>query len=78
MLAVVALISFIFTLNEFVIAQRVLQTNDHFTLPVGMQRLHQRTSTARAGGRSPPASLLAAIPVIALFLFAAAVDRRAG
>ena len=41
-LVVVALISFVFTLNEFVIASAILQTNDHLTLPVGMQRLHQR------------------------------------
>ena len=41
MLVVVALISFVFTLNEFVIASALLQTNDHFTLPVGMLRLHQ-------------------------------------
>ena len=36
-LVVVALISFVFTLNEFVLASALLQTNDHFTLPVGMQ-----------------------------------------
>ena len=40
-LVVVALISFVFTLNEFVIASALLQTNDHFTLPVGMHGLHQ-------------------------------------
>ena len=36
-LAVVALISFVFTLNEFVIASTILQTTSHKTLPVGMQ-----------------------------------------
>ena len=40
-LVVVALISFVFTLNEFVLASALLQTNDHFTLPVGMYGLHQ-------------------------------------
>ena len=35
-LVVVALISFVFTLNEFVIASALLQTNKHFTLPVGL------------------------------------------
>ena len=35
-LAVVALISFVFTLNEFVLASALLQTNKHFTLPVGL------------------------------------------
>ena len=32
-LVVVALISFVFTLNEFVIASALLQTTNHFTLP---------------------------------------------
>ena len=36
-LAVVALISYIFTLNEFVIASAILQTSDHQTLAVGLQ-----------------------------------------
>ena len=38
-LAVVALISFVFTLNEFVIASALLQTTKNFTLPVGMNAL---------------------------------------
>ncbi|MBA3365063.1 MAG: ABC transporter permease subunit, partial [Actinobacteria bacterium] len=36
-LAVVGLISFIFTLNEFVIASALLQTTDNYTLIVGLQ-----------------------------------------
>jgi arabinogalactan oligomer/maltooligosaccharide transport system permease protein len=35
-LAVIALISFITTLNEFAIASVILQTNHRFTLPVGL------------------------------------------
>src|SRR5438067_11226313 len=35
-LAVVALISFVFTLNDFVSASTILQSNTHRTLPVGM------------------------------------------
>ena len=68
MLAVVGLISFVFTLNEFVIASALLQTNNHFTLPVGLygfidQNYGQHWGPFAAG------SLMAMIPVTALFLF---------
>ena len=67
-LVVVALISFVFTLNEFVIASALLQTNKHFTLPVGLygfinQNYGQHWGPFAAG------CLMAAIPVTALFLF---------
>jgi arabinogalactan oligomer / maltooligosaccharide transport system permease protein len=67
-LAVVALISFVFTLNEFVIASAILQTNSHRTLPVGMygfigQGYNQYWGPFAAG------SLMAMIPVVILFLF---------
>jgi arabinogalactan oligomer / maltooligosaccharide transport system permease protein len=67
-LVVVALISFVFTLNEFVLASALLQTNDHFTLPVGMygfisQQYGQRWGPFAAG------SLMAMLPVVLLFLF---------
>jgi len=67
-LAVVGLISFIFTLNEFVIASTLLQTSNHFTLPVGMygfinQQFGQRWGPFAAG------ALLAAIPAAVLFMF---------
>ena len=66
-LVVVALISFVFTLNEFVIASALLQTNKHFTLPVGLygfisQNYGQHWGPFAAG------SLMALIPVTALFL----------
>jgi arabinogalactan oligomer/maltooligosaccharide transport system permease protein len=67
-LVVVALISFVGTLNEYVIASALLQTTDHFSLPVGMrgfidQQYGQRWGPFAAG------TLLAAVPVAALFLF---------
>src|SRR5262249_29078215 len=67
-LIVVALISFVFTLNEFVIASALLQTNNHFTLPVGMfgwvnQQYGQLWGPFCAG------ALMAMIPVVLLFLF---------
>jgi arabinogalactan oligomer/maltooligosaccharide transport system permease protein len=67
-LAVVALISFVFTLNEFVIASALLQTTKNFTLPVGMNGLisdqYDKTWGPFAAG-----ALLAALPVAALFMF---------
>jgi arabinogalactan oligomer/maltooligosaccharide transport system permease protein len=67
-LAVVGLISFVFTLNEFVIASALLQTSEHFTLPVGMrsfidQQYGQRWGPFAAG------ALMAAIPAAVLFMF---------
>jgi arabinogalactan oligomer/maltooligosaccharide transport system permease protein len=66
-LVVVGLISFVSTLNEFVIASALMQTTDHFTLPVGMngfidQQWGQRWGPFAAG------TLLAAIPAAALFM----------
>ena len=74
-LAVVGLISFIFTINEFVIASAMLQTTQHFTLAVGMrgfidQQYGQRWGPFAAG------TLIAAIPPAVLFLVAAEMDRR--
>jgi arabinogalactan oligomer/maltooligosaccharide transport system permease protein len=66
-LVVVGLISFISTLNEFVIASAIMQTQHHFTLPVGMngfidQQYGQRWGPFAAG------TLLAAVPAAALFM----------
>jgi arabinogalactan oligomer/maltooligosaccharide transport system permease protein len=66
-LVVVGLISFISTLNEFVIASALLQTTHHFTLPVGMrgfidQQYGQRWGPFAAG------TLLAAVPAAVLFM----------
>jgi arabinogalactan oligomer/maltooligosaccharide transport system permease protein len=66
-LVVVGLISFISTLNEFVIASAIMQTQHHLTLPVGMngfidQQYGQRWGPFAAG------VLLAAIPAAALFM----------
>jgi arabinogalactan oligomer/maltooligosaccharide transport system permease protein len=67
-IVVVGLISFVGTLNEYVIASALLQTTHHFTLPVGMrgfidQQYGQRWGPFAAG------VLLAAVPVAALFLY---------
>jgi arabinogalactan oligomer/maltooligosaccharide transport system permease protein len=67
-LVVVGLISFVFTLNEFVLASALLQSNDHFTLPVGLygfigQEYGQRWGPFAAG------CLMIMLPVTALFIF---------
>ena len=67
-LVVVALISFVFTFNEYVIASAILQTNGHFTLPVGMRSFIEGEYN-QAWGPFAAGSLMAAIPVTMLFLF---------
>lgn len=66
-LAVVGLISFIATLNEFLIAGTLLQTIDRQTLPVGMQ-FFVTQKYAEEWGPFSAGVLLAAIPVVALFM----------
>ena len=67
-LVVVGLISFVFTLNEFVIASALLQTNKHYTLPVGLyQFINQQYG--QHWGPFAAGSLMAMIPVTLLFLF---------
>jgi arabinogalactan oligomer/maltooligosaccharide transport system permease protein len=65
-LAVIALISFVTTLNEFVIASTILQTSHKFTLPIGLnqyidQKYGQHWGPFAAG------VLLAAVPAVLLF-----------
>jgi arabinogalactan oligomer / maltooligosaccharide transport system permease protein len=67
-LAVVALISFVFTLNEFVISSALLQTSGHLTLPVGMNQL-VNNQYDQTWGPFTAGALLAAVPVVILFLF---------
>lgn len=66
-LAVVGLISFIATLNEFLIAGTLLQTSDKQTLPVGMQFFVDQ-KYAEEWGPFSAGVLLAAIPVVLLFM----------
>jgi arabinogalactan oligomer/maltooligosaccharide transport system permease protein len=68
-LAVVALIQFVFTLNEFLVASVVLGQGDaeNFTLAVGMFRFID--GQGGEWGQFAAGSVMAGIPVIALFLF---------
>jgi len=67
-LAVIALISFVATLNEFVIASVVLETQHKFTLPVGLwQYIDQKYS--EHWGPFAAGVLIAAVPAALLFAF---------
>jgi arabinogalactan oligomer/maltooligosaccharide transport system permease protein len=67
-LAVIALISFIATLNEFVIASVILETAHKFTLPVGLwQYIDQKYS--EHWGPFAAGVLIAAVPAALLFAF---------
>lgn len=66
-LVVVGLISFISTLNEFVIASAIMRTNDHLTVALGMngfidQQFGQRWGAFAAG------ALIITVPAAALFM----------
>ena len=67
-LAVVGLLSFIFTINEFIIASALIQTPETKTLAVGLQGFIANEYSENWGPFAAGA-LLAAIPVVILFLF---------
>jgi arabinogalactan oligomer/maltooligosaccharide transport system permease protein len=66
-LAVIALLSFIGTINEYVIASVLLQTADKWTLPVGMFS-YVNDQYAQHWGPFAAGVLIAAIPVVILFM----------
>ena len=66
-LAVIALLSFIGTINEYVIASVLLQTSGKFTLPVGMFG-YISENYAEHWGPFAAGVLLAAIPVVIVFM----------
>lgn len=67
-LAVVGLLSYIATINEFIIASRLLQTTDKFTLTVGLYGFIN-DKYAQQWGPFCAGVILAAIPVVILFFF---------
>ncbi len=67
-LAVVGLLSFIATINEFIIASALIQTPETKTLAVGLQGFIANEYSENWGPFAAGA-LLAAIPVVILFLF---------
>jgi arabinogalactan oligomer / maltooligosaccharide transport system permease protein len=67
-LAVIGLISFVFTINEFAIASALLQTTDKFTVGVGMQSYIDQ-KYAEHWGPFAAGVLLTSVPVVLLFIF---------
>jgi arabinogalactan oligomer / maltooligosaccharide transport system permease protein len=67
-LAVVGLLSFIFTINEFVLASILLRQPDDYTLAVGLYRFVGDRYGSRWGPFTAGA-LLGGVPVIVLWLF---------
>ena len=67
-LAVVALISFVASFNEFVIASALLQSAKHLTMPVGMNGM-VTNQYDQTWGPFCAGALLAAVPVVFLFMF---------
>ena len=67
-IAVVGLISFVMTVNEFILASALLQTTDKFTLPLGMNSFIDQ-KYAENWGPFASGVLLAAIPAVVLFMF---------
>jgi arabinogalactan oligomer/maltooligosaccharide transport system permease protein len=66
-LSVIALLSFIGTINEFVIASVLLQSTDKFTLPLGLRQFVDQQYSEHWGPFAAGVLLLA-IPVAALFM----------
>ena len=64
-LAVVGIISFVFTLNDFILASALLQTKENFTLAVGLQGYIDQ-QYAENWGPFAAGVVLAAIPVVIL------------
>lgn len=67
-LAVVALFSFVGTINEYVIASVLLQQNENFTLPIGMYSFIDK-QYAEQWGIFAAGVLLAAVPAVIIFQF---------
>ena len=67
-LAVVGLLSFVATFNEFIIVSALIETNDKFTLPLGMQGYIEDQYGERWGPFAAGV-VLAAVPAVVLFMF---------
>jgi arabinogalactan oligomer/maltooligosaccharide transport system permease protein len=66
-LAVVGVISFVFTYNEFLLASALLQSADNFTLPLGLRGYIDKQYSENWGPFTAGV-LLAGIPVLLVFL----------
>lgn len=67
-LAVVALLSFVATFSDFIIAKVVLQSGENWTLALGLYNMVS-SLTNQNWGMFAAGAVLAAVPVLLLFLF---------
>lgn len=67
-IAVVGLLAFVGTFNDFMLARIMLNQREHWTLMVGMFSFVQEGEFSTNWGKFAAASLIAAVPVIALYL----------
>jgi arabinogalactan oligomer / maltooligosaccharide transport system permease protein len=66
-LAVIAILSFVGTFNEYVLASALLQSNDNFTLPVGLRGYIDK-QYAEHWGPFAAGVVLAGIPIMVIFM----------
>lgn len=66
-LSVIAILSFVGTFNEYVLASAILQTNDSFTLPLGLRGYIDK-QYAEHWGPFAAGVLLAGVPIMAIFM----------
>ncbi len=66
-LSVIAILSFVGTFNEFVLASALLQTNDQFTLPLGLNGYIDKQYSEHWGPFAAGV-LLAAVPIMVIFM----------
>jgi arabinogalactan oligomer / maltooligosaccharide transport system permease protein len=66
-LAVIAILSFVGTFNEYLIASALLQSNDNFTLPLGL-RGYVDKQYAEHWGPFAAGVLLAGVPIMIIFM----------
>lgn len=66
-LSVIAILSFVGTFNEYVLASTILQTNDNFTLPLGLRGYIDK-QYAEHWGPFAAGVLLAGVPIMIIFM----------
>ena len=64
---VMAILSFVGTFNEYVLASTILQSNDNFTLPVGLRGYIDK-QYAEHWGPFAAGVLMAGVPIMVIFM----------
>ena len=66
-LSVIAILSFVGTFNEYVLASALLQSNENFTLPLGLRQYIDK-QYAEHWGPFAAGVLMAGVPIMAIFM----------